>query len=117
MFCISFVTAVAAWCGTTRAEEIPRVAEAFTRFVAARVKTEASSKTVAVKGPLTLTIGSLEANLDRVYTYCAANASGCLTQIDTYIAAVLEMATAEPEKITREMVRWRQPLERFGSLP
>jgi uncharacterized protein YtpQ (UPF0354 family) len=41
-----------------------------------------------VKGPLTLSVGYLQANLDRIYAYCKRDAAGCAREISTYVQGV-----------------------------
>jgi hypothetical protein len=103
-----------AMTGSAFAQDVPLEAQAFTEFVAERAKARAGSTAIAVKSPLTLSVGRLEATLDRVFNYCQANAAGCLAQIDEYIAVGLEMAATEPETVTREMLRAVVRLEGYG---
>ena len=71
--------------GAARAEQIPTDEPAFTAFVAGRIRAEIRDIPVVVKGPLTVSIGPLQANLDRIYAFCKANAAGCAGQITNYV--------------------------------
>jgi hypothetical protein len=102
---VLIVAGAVAISGSAHAQDVPREAQAFTDFVAERAKARGGATAIAVKSPLTLTVGRLEANLDRVFNFCQANAAGCLAQVDEYIAVVLDMGATEPEKVTREMLR------------
>lgn len=84
------------------AEQIPRDAAAFTEFVAAQVRRQPlDGQAVSVKGPLTLKVGELQANLDRVFNFCRADAGACQEEIDRYAQGVAQLVkdmNAPPQK-------------------
>jgi uncharacterized protein YtpQ (UPF0354 family) len=84
------------------AEQIPRDEAAFTEFVAAQLRKQPlDGQAVAVKGPLTLKVGELQANLDRVFNFCRADAGACQGEIDRYAQAVTQVVkdmNAPPQK-------------------
>jgi uncharacterized protein YtpQ (UPF0354 family) len=84
------------------AEQIPRDEAAFTEFVAAQLRRlPLDGQAVAVKGPLTLKVGELQANLDRVFNFCRADAGACQQEIDRYAQAVAQVVkdmNAPPQK-------------------
>lgn len=64
--CRWLVAAIVAggFVGAARAQQLPADEPAFTAFVAGRIRAEIRDTPVGVKGLLTLSIGSLQANLD-----------------------------------------------------
>jgi hypothetical protein len=97
----SAVTAVlfallAAASTATLAQGFPSNEPAFTEFVANKVRQEVGDSPGSVMGPLTLSVGALQANLDRIFAFCRADASGCAREVDHYakgIAQVLKRQT------------------------
>lgn len=75
--------------GSAHAQQIPADEPAFTAFVAERIRAEIRDTPVVIKGPLTLSIGPLQANLDRIYAFCKTNTSGCAKEIETYVGGVV----------------------------
>jgi hypothetical protein len=59
------------------AGDIPKDEAGFTDYVAKQFRVEIGDSAVVVKSPLTLGIGNLQANLDRIYTFCRQNNDGC----------------------------------------
>jgi hypothetical protein len=49
------------------AQDIPKDAAGFTDYVAAQLRAELTDTPIVVKGPLTLGIDKLQANLDRIH--------------------------------------------------
>jgi hypothetical protein len=74
--------------GTASAQDIPRDERSFIRHVAERVRNAVGGAPVQIKGPLTLSVGKLQANLDRIYAFCKHNAAGCAAEVDTYVRGV-----------------------------
>src|SRR5215213_5583827 len=74
-----------------RAQEVPRDEGSFTEFVATRVRQEVGNAPVVVKSPLTLGVGPIQANLDRVFAFCRSNAAGCATELDRYAKGVAQV--------------------------
>ena len=70
-------------CNAARAQDVPQGEAGFTEYVAAQLRRELKDVAVAVKGPLTLAVGGggMQANLDRIFTYCRGNANGCPHEI------------------------------------
>jgi hypothetical protein len=87
------------------AEELPSDVSAFTEAVAVELRQQVGEAQVVVKGPLTLGLGDLQLNLDRIFAFCRGNAAGCGAQVDGYVKSAAEtyrIVTAPP---TRESVR------------
>jgi uncharacterized protein YtpQ (UPF0354 family) len=84
------------------ADQIPRDEAAFTEFVAAQLRKQPlDGQAVAIKGPLTLKVGDLQANLDRVFNFCRADAGACKEEIDRYaqgVAQVIKDVNTRPQK-------------------
>ena len=91
--------------GSASAQQIPADEPAFTAFVAARIQAAVRNAPVAIKGPLTLSIGSLQANLDRIYAFCKANTSGCAKEIETYVGGVVAMTGNVKDLPTKAALR------------
>lgn len=86
-------------------QSIPRDERAFTEHVAARMRSQIKNVPIEVRSPLTIVVGELQANLDRVHSFCRANSRDCAAEIDRYVdgvAQVLRDRTAAP---TREAIR------------
>jgi hypothetical protein len=67
------------------AQNVPRDAQGFSDFVATQLRSQLNDAEIVVKGPLTLGVGDLQVNLDRIFTFCQRNSGGCLAQIDNYV--------------------------------
>lgn len=91
--------------GAARAQQIPTDEPAFTAFVAGRIRTEIRETPVVVKGPLTLSIGPLQANLDRIYAFCKDNTGGCAGQITIYVNGVVATTRSQQDPPTKASLR------------
>jgi uncharacterized protein YtpQ (UPF0354 family) len=92
---------VAAMCVSARAQDVPKGEAAFTEYVATQIRRAIEGEAVNVEGPLTLGIGGIQANLDRIFAFCNRNTSGCPNEISNYvegIAQILKDRTASPSK-------------------
>ncbi|MGY8704362.1 hypothetical protein RAD16_01290 [Bradyrhizobium sp. 18BD] len=94
-----------AGAGVARAQQIPADEPAFTAFVAERIRAEIRDTPVAIKGPLTLSIGPLQANLDRIYAFCKANASACSKEIGTYVSGIKATTSSRNDPPTKAALR------------
>src|SRR5262245_2538102 len=88
--CCALLLVSAAVLGSARAQDVPRGEAAFTEYVAVQLRRELGDARVEVKGPLTLDVGGLQANLDRIYVYCGDNAKGCRREVSTYVKGVAQ---------------------------
>jgi ribosomal protein L13E len=104
---VDFLAAVVAVCpiGAALAEDIPLDEPGFTKHVAERVRKAVGSAPVQIKGPLTLSVGKLQANLDRVYAFCKQNATGCPEEVETYVRGVAQVQRDQGVKPTKAAVR------------
>lgn len=88
------------------AAPIPVDESGFTDFVAAQLRQQPlGGDTVTVKGPLTLSIGTLQANLDRVYKYCRNNGDDCQAEVDRFTRGVAQVIASRNAPPAREAVR------------
>lgn len=87
------------------AQVIPKDQDGFTDFVAQRVRKEVSDTSVVIRGPLTLGVGDLQANLDRIYAFCGANASDCVAEMDLYVKGIAQVLREQNAPPKRESVR------------
>lgn len=99
------LAAVSAMTGAS-AQQIPTDAAAFTEFVAAQLrKAPLAGQAVTIKSPLTLKVGDLQANLDRVFGFCRANAGACQEEIDRYTQGVAQVIKDMNAPLRKEAVR------------
>jgi hypothetical protein len=96
---------VAAFFCSAFAEPPPLDEAGFTDHVAQRLRKEAGTTEVTVKGPLTLTFGQGQANLDRIYLFCKTNPAACDDEVSTFIAGVVQVMQAAAAPPTRDAVR------------
>lgn len=92
-------------CGQTLAQAIPSDEAGFTDYVATLLRKEVGDATVVVKGPLTLGLGELQANLDRVFSFCKRDSSACATELDRYVKGAAQVHKDRSSPPTRESVR------------
>src|SRR5262245_6599363 len=108
-------------CASAYAQNVPKGEAAFTDYVAAQLRRALRGATVEVKGPLTLKVGELQANLDRVFAFCNRNSSGCANEISNYVKGVVQIQkdrTAPPSKeAVRVVVRTKAYVTDTLSLP
>jgi hypothetical protein len=102
--------AIAAACllapATARAQDIPADPSGFTSYVAEQMRAAIRDLSVDVKGPLTLAAGPMQANLDRVYSFCRTNIGGCAREIDAYVKGVVEAALVRGLRRSRKRFVW-----------
>jgi hypothetical protein len=101
--------AIAAACllapATAHAQDIPADPSGFTSYVAEQMRAAIRDLSVDVKGPLTLAAGPMQANLDRVYSFCRTNTGGCAREIDAYVKGVVEAAHSQGAAPKQEAIR------------
>jgi uncharacterized protein YtpQ (UPF0354 family) len=94
-----------AGAGAARAQQIPADEPAFTAFVAERIRAEIRDTPVVIKGPLTLSIGPLQANLDRVYAFCKTDTNACAREIGTYVSGIKATRSSRNDPPTKAALR------------
>jgi uncharacterized protein YtpQ (UPF0354 family) len=88
-----------------RAGDIPQDETGFTGYVAEQLKKEVGEEMVTIQGPLTLSLGELHANLDRIYGFCRKNPDGCTRQITNYVKAAAQVYRDKNAPPSRDAVR------------
>jgi hypothetical protein len=73
--CGGFISVALAACGSAHAQSVPKGEAAFTEYVATQMRRAIAGETVKVEGPLTLGVGGIQANLDRIFAYPEAAAT------------------------------------------
>jgi hypothetical protein len=86
-------------------QHIPEDASGFTEYVAGRLRSEVGDSTVVVEAPLTLKLGGLQANLDRIFAFCAQNASQCPMEVATFVKGTAETYRSRSVPISRDTIR------------
>ena len=69
---------------------VPTDEAGFTRFAAERIREVVGGTPVSVKEPLTLAVGPLQANLDRIFAFCSARPDACIAEVDAYARGVVD---------------------------
>ena len=87
------------------AQDIPRDEAAFTEYVATLLRKEVGSDAVVVKSPLTIGLGELQANLDRVFKFCSLNNAGCSVEVERYVKGAAQVHRERNIQPTKEAVR------------
>jgi uncharacterized protein YtpQ (UPF0354 family) len=87
------------------AQEVPTGEAAFTEYVASQLRRETEGAAVNVKGPLTLALGGIQANLDRIFAFCRSNPSGCSREISNYVKATAQVYNGRSTPPSKEAVR------------
>src|SRR5712691_1646154 len=106
-FCATSLVVWLAACPSVRAQSVPKGEAAFTEYVATQLRRAIRGATVEVKGPLTLELAGLEANLDRIFAFCNRNTAGCASEVANYVKAVTQVyqnRTAPPSKTAVRVV-------------
>ena len=120
ILCVAAFLAAYTWTVAV-AEEVPRDVSAFTEAVAVELRQQVGEASVIVKGPLTLGLGDLQLNLDRIFAFCRGNAAGCRVQVDGYVKGAAETyrnVTTPPSKSSvRLVVRTSEYIETIRSVP
>lgn len=86
-------------------QEIPQDETAFSEYVAGQIRTQISDAPVTVQGPLTIKVGGLQANLDRIFAFCRQNTSGCPNEVAMYVKGVAETYRSQAAPISADAIR------------
>jgi uncharacterized protein YtpQ (UPF0354 family) len=104
------------------ASDIAQDASGFTEHVAQQLRFELADVAVTVKGPLSLRLGGMQANLDRIFDFCKRDSVRCAHEITNYVKAVVQVyhdqnAAQSPEAV-RVILRTVEYVEQVqGSAP
>jgi uncharacterized protein YtpQ (UPF0354 family) len=100
-FCATFLVVWLAACPSVRAQSVPKGEAAFTEYVAMQLRRAIRGAMVEVKGPLTLDLAGIQANLDRIFAFCNRNTAGCANEVANYVKAIAQVyqdRSAPPSK-------------------
>lgn len=86
-------------------QEVPMDQTAFTAYVADKMRQELGSVPVAVKSPLTLLVGELQGNLDRIFSFCKSNEQRCASEVERYVKGVAQVAKERNAPLDKSAVR------------
>jgi hypothetical protein len=78
----------------------------FTEYVASQLRNAVGDSAVVVAGPLTIKLGSLQANLDRVFAFCNRKNSACSMEVATYVKGVAETYKSQGAALSASAVRF-----------
>jgi uncharacterized protein YtpQ (UPF0354 family) len=70
------------------AQDIPTDEAAFTEYVTGQIRAEVGDASIAIKRPLSVAVGNMQANLDRIFGFCKRNSEGCSKEIANYVKAL-----------------------------
>src|SRR5580698_7351777 len=87
------------------AEEIPQEEAGFTEFVTGQIRAEIGDAPISIKGPLTVAVGDVQANFDRIYGFCKRNSEGCSKEIANYVKALGQAYRDQNAAPSREALR------------
>lgn len=87
------------------AQGVPTDEPAFTEYVAGLLRKEIGDASVVVASPLTIKVGELQANLDRIFAFCKRNADTCSAEVDRYVKGAAQVHKERSAPPTREAVR------------
>lgn len=90
---------------SANAQGVPADEPAFTEFVAQAMRREVGDAPVLVKSPLTLSVGPLQANLDRIFAFCRANSASCAAEVDRYVKGAAQVLRQQSAPLDRAAVR------------
>ncbi len=87
------------------AQDIPTDESGFTKYIAERFRKEVGDAPVRIKGPLTLSFGQMQANLDRIYSFCKRSPASCAAEVNTYVKSAAQLHRDGNVTPTKEAVR------------
>jgi uncharacterized protein YtpQ (UPF0354 family) len=107
---LGFGSACAAACALTLsarviAADIPKDEAGFTEFVTGQIRAEVGDAAIAIKGPLSVAVGDMQANLDRIFGFCKRNSEGCPKEIANYVKALGQAYRDQNIAPSREALR------------
>jgi uncharacterized protein YtpQ (UPF0354 family) len=85
--------------------QVPTEDAAFTDYVAQVIRAEVGDTPVSVKGPLTLSVGSLQGNLDRISAFCKGNSEKCAGEVERYAKGVSQVLKQQNAPIDKTAIR------------
>ncbi len=87
-------------------QNVPKGEAAFTEYVATQMRRAiGGGATVVVESPLTLAVGELQANLDRIFIFCNRSPSRCANEVSSYVKGVVQVLKERSAPLSKEAVR------------
>lgn len=87
------------------AQSVPTEEAAFTEYIAQAMRLEVGDVPVTVKAPLTLSVGPLQANLDRIFAFCRSNTAACTAEVERYTKGAAQVIKQQNAPIEKAAVR------------
>jgi hypothetical protein len=91
-------------CFFAQAQDVPLGEVEFTEYVAEQMRRAMGDAAVVMKGPLTLEVGTMQANLNRIFDYCSRNSTGCRREISNYVDGIAQAHRDRLAPPTKETV-------------
>jgi hypothetical protein len=105
MTVLSWLSAANAADTPKNASDIPNDSSGFTEHVAQQLRMELADVAVTIKGPLSLGLGGMQANLDRIFDFCKRDSVRCPHEVTNYVKAVVQVYHDQNAAPSREAVR------------
>jgi uncharacterized protein YtpQ (UPF0354 family) len=87
------------------AQGIPKDEAGFTEYVTGQIRAEVGDASIAIKGPLSVAVGNMQANLDRIFGFCKRNSEGCSKEVANYVKALGQAYRDQNVAPSREAIR------------
>jgi uncharacterized protein YtpQ (UPF0354 family) len=87
------------------AEDVPLDESLFTEYVAQKMRQVLTGESIDIKSPLVLSIGSLNADLRRIYAFCKSNAPRCASEVDNYVKGAEQIVKERNAPLDKNAVR------------
>jgi hypothetical protein len=92
-------------CASAIAQDIPKDEAGFTEYVTGQIRAEVGAASVAINGPLSIAVGDVQANLDRIFGFCKRNSDGCAKEVANYVKALGQAYRDQNVAASREALR------------
>jgi uncharacterized protein YtpQ (UPF0354 family) len=87
------------------AKDIPKDEAGFTEYVTGQIRAEVGDASIAIKSPLSVAVGNMQANLDRIFSFCKRNSDGCSKEVANYVKALGQAYRDQNVAPSREALR------------
>jgi len=87
------------------AQEAPTDEAGFTEFVAEAIRHEVGDVNISVIKPLTISVTTLQANLERIFSFCQSNKSNCVTEVNNYAKGIAQVLKQENTPLDKTAIR------------
>jgi uncharacterized protein YtpQ (UPF0354 family) len=92
-------------CASVIAQDIPTDEAGFTEYVTGQIRAEVGDAAIAIKRPLSVAVGDMQANLDRIFGFCKRNSEGCSKEVANYVKALGQAYRDQNVTPSREALR------------